>query len=154
MNKPVSTQLAFYYSQTAEKAIELGRAHGWHFKVVGHAPAPTKPFYLGKWWYEPVTTTPKGMDRLYALQKAGIKWSGMMIGHELYFSEVEEPKPAAPPRILKNNDILPAVGVIAGVAAMGLIGALSIIGRLILIDPALVIVLQDDTWLEIVTWVE
>src|SRR5688500_15644501 len=96
MDKQLDTQHTFLYSKEAEIALTVARENHWHFSILQNAPMPTAPVYQGKWWYEPVTKTPVGMDRLYALKKAGVTWQGMMIGHEVHFVEVKPPPEPAP----------------------------------------------------------
>jgi len=128
--------------------------------VVGQGDVPLEPFYLDEWWYSLLTaesTIPdEGMRRIEALVKGGVPIQTLMIRHEaprlLTSPNEEKPAPKAKPDTHVTFDALPLLGVIAGVlgAVLAVFGYLFIMS--IQLDPAIIAVLPDGTWLEVATW--
>jgi hypothetical protein len=123
-------------SYEAKKAIEVGRANHWRFSVIEKAK---------EWVYEEVDEVSIGLDRINALRAAGIGIRGFVVAHEA-------PRLLMPPKVEKKDDFkinssipqfdfLPIVFLI-----------FEILFRAILLDPALIVVLEDGTWLEVMTW--
>ena len=145
------------YSQYASKAIAAGRKRHMRFRAVNQGEVPSEPFYEDGWWYEILesesTIPPQGRERIEILKKAGIPIKGMVVAHEApkLLSAPQEAEKEQPSRNV-SRDLLP---VIRGVVeVLGII--LAVIGVVFLaalrVDPALIVVLDDGTWLEIMTW--
>jgi hypothetical protein len=143
-------------SQQARQAILVGRQHHWRFKVVGQGEPPSQPVYKDEWWFETVHTIPeKGKDRLEALQRARVPFKSMIIAHEapkLLTAPKEMPKKQESKS--STTPILPAVEAIAVGIVTILLLVFGLMFRAVLLDPALIVVLEDGTWVEVMTWYE
>lgn len=146
MNTKTKTQ--FIYSDLAEKAIEIGRQKHWRFKVVGYGQVPNRPFYRGAWWFEPVKELPDGKDRLDALRASGIDFKGFVVAHEVVLVET---KPETKIQT-QTPDILPVLGDVFKIVGQVTLSLLLLTAQAVLIDPALIVILEDGTWLEVMTW--
>jgi hypothetical protein len=92
--------------------------------------------------------------RLNLLRNGGVRFDHILIAHEL-------PKPVKRLEIPKEvvqvaADALPVLGSILGALAslLGLMvmGIGQVLLFLIAVDPVVIVVLEDKTWLEIATW--
>ena len=93
MNTQIKPQVKFVYSDVAQRAIEIGRKNHMRFNVVGYGKVPDKPFFRGKWWFEPVKEAPEiAKSRISILKSAGITFKGFMIAHEIELVESKEEK--------------------------------------------------------------
>lgn len=140
-------------SHTAKQAVDLGNRQHWRFRVIGQGEVPTEPSYRDQWWFEPVTETMHGKDRLDALRRAGVRFKGMLIAHEA-------PRLLTAPKDsdFKINPSIPAsqssMDGLAERLAMGLALLVGFAFQAMLSDPALIVILEDQTWLELATWYE
>jgi hypothetical protein len=148
------------YSPFATMAVAAGDQHHMGFKVVGCGEVPHESFYQDEWWYQPVesesTIPSSGLKRLDVLRKAGIKIKGVVIAHEaprLLNAPKPEPKNTNHPSTDRGADF-----DLQRVLGTVLSGLLMVFGIFLLVairvDPALIVVLEDDTWLEVMTWYE
>lgn len=140
-------------SRDAKRAVELGRKEHWRFRVIGQGEVPMEPSYRDHWWFQVITDPTHGKDRLEALRRAGVRFKGIVLAHEapLLLSAPKEPDS-------KINPSIPAYqsstdGLVLGLA-MGLVLLARVVFQAILSDPALIVVLEDGTWLEVATWYE
>jgi len=141
-------------SYQASQAIQVGRKNHWRFRVVGQGDIPPKPFYRDQWVFEPQTTIPDiGQDRINALRASGMRFKGFLVAHEAP-SVLSSPKVAQNANQAKQQvtEILPerTIGFIAELVVI----FLQMFFYAILLDPALIVVLEDETWLEVMTWYE
>lgn len=141
-------------SPEARKAILVGRQNHWRFKVVGQGGVPQKPFYKDEWVFELQTTTPDiGQDRINALRASGVRFKGFLVAHEA-------PRLLSAPKVAQNaNDVKKRSSEILPERQFGFIAEfvvifLQIFFQALLLDPALIVVLEDGTWLEVMTWYE
>jgi hypothetical protein len=159
MNKnPNSFQIV--HSRYATEALTVAQRNGMTMRVVGQGDVPLEPFYLDEWWYSLVsaesTIPAEGVRRIEALVKGGVPIESLMIRHEAprLLTAPNEEKRAA--KVKSATDVsfdpLPLLQVILGVlgAIVAVFGYIFITA--IHLDPALVAVLPDGTWLEVVTW--
>jgi hypothetical protein len=162
---------------TGKELLEFCRSEGWDAKILGNAPLPEHPYRLGTWLIIPshLDTNPmpeRAMERIQTLFENGHRPKGFFIIHEA-------PKELAPtiqkPEIPKTDKISPefkaklrsalsvsgkalgGVAVLAGSLTLGLIAILValpviVLGAAIVIDPILVAVTEDNTWVEIDRW--
>ncbi|MBV5342638.1 hypothetical protein JZU68_03160, partial [bacterium] len=93
-------------------------------------------------------------DRLSALRRSGIQIKGFVIAHEA-------PRllsaPAPKKHDFKTNEtrtIVPETSTVISTLARGFLFFFALIFQAILLDPALIVVLEDGTWLEVMTWYE
>lgn len=146
-------------SNEARKAVVIGLQSHWQFRVVGNGTLPSNPVYKNEWWFEPLTTQAipeEGKARLEALRRSGIRFQGVVVAHEAPRLLTTEKKVEKKPdfKISPSTDILTVLGSLAsGIAAFSLF-VFSLFFQAILIDPALIVVLEDGTWVEVMTWYE
>lgn len=147
----MNTQLITY---EARRAIQIGYANHWRFRVVGQGEVPAQSFYKDEWVFEPIDAPQVAQDRIETLKRFGFGIKGFVIAHEA-------PRlltaPAPKKQDFKNNqtkDILPEVEAIFGVFLKGVLFFFSLVFQAALLDPALIVVLEDGTWLEVMTWYE
>ena len=148
-------------SPEAKRAIDLAYKEHWRFRVIGQGEIPQEPSYKDQWWFQPITEPEKGRDRIAALRRAGVPIKGLVIAHEAprLLSAPKEPdfktSSSIPASNKTTSDLVnTAAGELAGGLAVGLVLVLSLVFEAILIDPALIVVLEDGTWLEVLTWYE
>lgn len=147
-------------SRFAAKAINVLDKTGRSSKVVGWGVPPLESYYQNGWKLEILkpqeeSTIPSEVKtRLKLLRDGGVGFSQVLIAHEL-------PKPIKRLEIPKEviqaaSDILPVLGAILGglVSLLGL--GVMVVGRVLLfliaLDPVVIVVLDDGTWLEIAKW--
>lgn len=157
----LSKKATLIYSKEAQKAVWVGAQNHMMFRVVGSGEVPHEPYYKDQWWFELVESEAilpsEGVNRLDLLRRAGINIKSVVIAHEAP-KILSAPKPAVKEPQKPDTDILnsflPILGTV--VAAVGAILGLFVMlfVRAILIDPALIVVLEDGTWLEVMTWYE
>jgi len=141
-------------SYEARKAVQVGYKNHWRFRVVGQGEVPKESFYRDEWVYEPIKAPQVAQDRIQTLKQSGIRFKGFVIAHEA-------PRllsaPAPKKQDFKNNptkEILPDVEALFGNLINGLLFFFTLIFQVALLDPALIVVLEDGTWLEVMTWYE
>jgi hypothetical protein len=136
----------------ASAAMKVANEHHWQFKVLGTGKVLTEPIYTDSWWLTPATKIPAaGLKRVDALRKAGIPIKGFVIAHEapkLLAAPKEEPKPQP----TQTSSSIPSFD--ASFILEGALLAFGLIFRAMLIDPALIVVLEDGTYLEVLTWLD
>lgn len=144
-------------SELARHAQEVGQRHNFTFKVVGTGEPIVKPTYNDGWWLMPTREIPSGGEvRLKALQDAGIKISSVAIAYEsprLLGAPQPKPQPqknTETPQIITTNIVegLLYVGAILGVVAGFFLQAMA----MSMVDPALIVTLEDGTQLELMNW--
>lgn len=141
-------------SYEARRAIQIGYENHWRFRAVGQGEVPTESFYREEWVFEPIKAPQVAQDRIEKLKQSGIRFKGFVIAHEA-------PRllsaPAPKKQDFKNNqtnNILPDVEAFFGALLKGFLFLLTLIFQVALLDPALIVVLEDGTWLEVMTWYE
>lgn len=121
-------------SYQARQAIAIGRQNHWRFKVTQKR---------DEWVYETVEVPQVGKDRIDALRRAGVRINGFVVGHEA-------PRLLTAPKEEKKHDFK-----ITPVSIPDLSWMLELVVTLFfsaLLDPALIVVLEDGTWLEVMNW--
>lgn len=127
-------------STLAKKAIAIGFKNHWRFRAV------QETTYKKEWRTETITNAPQtAQDRLQALRTAGITYRTVLIAHEA-------PRLLAAPLPMKEKKTVETTTPFAIFEVMGFI--LAFLFQAILLDPALIVVLEDGTWLEVMTWYE
>ena len=149
------TQVKFVYSEIAQEAIEIGRKHHMPFSVVGYGEIPTRPFYRGKWWFEPVKEAPeKARKQIAVLKAAGITFKGYMIAHEIELVEKKEEQKvfkiqsSITPTHKSGSDFLASALKFTLTAGLVMFAMLP----MALIDPVIIGICSDGTWLSILTY--
>ncbi len=163
-------------SETAVKAVVVGLKERKTFRPMTQRGLITEPFYADEWWYEPYEQSKsvvpaEAMRRVELLRSNGIGIKGMVIAHEapLILMAPEHDRQVWRTRnaltvavftLLAGVAVVVAIAVatpVAVVAAPVATSALSLpmlLTTAVLVDPALVVVLEDGTWLEVCRWDE
>lgn len=161
MNKhPNSFQIV--HSRYATEALSVARKNGMTMRVVGQGDVPLEPFYLDEWWYSLVsaesTIPAEGVRRIEALIRGGVPIECLMIRHEaprlLTAPKEQKQEKKQKPASMTTFNALPLLGVIVAVlgAIFAVFGYILVMAMTVPLDPAIIAVLPDGTWLEVVTW--
>ena len=154
-----------------QQLMRLANKEGWMFPVIGQAPMLDQPLRMGDWFLVPaqMDTTPipeRTMQRIQAIFDAGIRPLGFVLVHEAPMHLKAPPVPRRQrnfdlKKLRKIGGAVIGLGLMTGslIAAAGIIlaGGLlilpaGIITALVLVDPILVVVMPDNTWVEIDRW--
>jgi hypothetical protein len=147
-------------SQDAKIAINVSRKKHWGFRVLEGKGMFQTPTYKDEWWFIPVeddSTIPRdGLNRIRILKSNGVGIREIVIAHEAPLL-LPAPKPEKKP--INFAEIATVTGklLMAMVYVAGLTVALMgyVISTALMIDPALIIVLEEDgTRIEVMRWLE
>lgn len=154
-------------SRYATEALTVARKSGMTMKVVGQGDVPLEPFYKDEWWFEPVTSEstipPEGLRRLDALLKGGVPIKGLVIAHEaprLLTAPLKAPETDLEGRRKAKTGEASQIDwrTVLGVLGAVLTSIFLVFGFIFMIairlDPALIAVLPDGSYLEVMTWYE
>lgn len=136
MNTIISTE--------AKKAIDVGRANHWRFRTVQKQQ---------EWVYETVDVPQVGKDRIDVLRAAGVRIKGFVVAHEaprLLPAPKETPKRYQDLDFKNTSQIVPDMSWVGEFFFM----FFALLFQAIALDPALIVELEDGTWLEVMTWYE
>ncbi len=136
-------------TKDARDAIAIGRQNHWRFRVVQETDG---------WIYDHTKAPLVVQERLETLRRSGVQFGEVIIAHEA-------PKVLPAPSVHRKIQIAPILSglakvlgmtaVLAAVAGFVAVAApILLLGAVILIDPAVIVVLEDGTWLEVMTWYE
>jgi len=132
-------------SKQAREAISVGFQNHWRFRVVN------ENSFKRDWVTEALTEAPEAAEeRIQALRRAGIKINGFVVAHEaprLLTTPIAEP--TAEP--IQHSQTSTVVFPIAE-ALFLVFGMFIQMLPLLFLDPAVIAVLDDGTWLEIMTY--
>ena len=158
----------------SRQLLSLGQKRGWDFTILGRAPLPREHVRLGDWLIVPAhqdnsLIPQRAFDRVQSIFAVGIRPKGFVIVHEA-------PQLLSGPQQIKERpslfpNLTPALKVVGGVlgtlavVTLG-IGGLAvvfvagaalalpavIVAGAIVLDPILIAVTDDDTWIEIDRW--
>ncbi|MDO9546255.1 MAG: hypothetical protein Q7J07_05845 [Pelolinea sp.] len=164
--KTAETLLGFQTKQL----LTLGKENRWPMQVLGKAPMLKEPMRIQDWLLVPSTMDStalpdQAIQRIKALFEAGIRPQGFVMVHEAPL-QLTSPIPLEKPKV--DQQLLKKIGGAAvGLAAVtgSLVAAvgIAIVGGLlilpagllaaaVIIDPILVAVMPDDSWVEIDRW--
>ena len=168
--RPVSAAMPVLEQERA--IMTVAETHDWPFRVLGIAPVPARAVYYNQWWLVPVTQDRSQMptrtlERVQAIFAAGIRPKAFVIAHEAPAQIAPPPDAPQVSRLefwasqvaahsvtaLKVTGkvvavALPIIGTILGVSALAVLGLTSVI----LTDPCLIVVTEDDVWIQIDYW--
>jgi hypothetical protein len=164
-------------SSHVQEVIDLGHKNLWKFSILGFAPMPKEHIRLGDWLVVPAEQDnseipDQAMERIQAIFNSGIRPKGFVVVHEA-------PMLLSPPEI--NQDQIPqkqwslkpetsqkvieTLGVGASILGKVVLGTITAAGAIaaaiipaiflagaVLIDPILIVVTEDDCWIEIDRW--
>ncbi len=153
-----------------KQLLTLGQENRWPMQVLGKAPMLKQPVRVQDWLLVPSTmdstTIPdQAIQRIKALYEAGIRPQGFVTVHEAPL-QLPSPTPIEKPEVDKQllkkiGGAVLGLGAITGslVAAVGvaIVGGLIILpagllAAAVIIDPILVAVMPDDSWVQIDRW--
>ena len=167
--KAVETVLGNHTKQL----LTLGRENRWPMQVLGKAPMLKQPVRIQDWLLVPSTmdSTPlpdRAIERIKRLYEAGVRPQGFVMVHEAPMQLKAPEIPKIEQKAKSNKHLFGKIGgaalglgAITGslVAAVGIaiIGGLLILpagllAAAVLVDPILVAVMPDDSWVEIDRW--
>ena len=144
----------------------LFESHGWELRYAGTNPMLTEPVYEGKHfylpdWLDPTIIPQEGLQRLKAIEEMGIEIQGVIIGHEVKKPEenrvIDVDWTELGQRARKTAKTTAAVtgAILGGIASALLVGFASTAESVFeTVDPMLIIVLEDNTNLEIFWWLD
>lgn len=167
----------------AMKTTEMARENHWGFRYIGNMEMLSAPFQVGNWEFIPLedkSIIPKrAMQRIQAIEKEGIKTQGLVIAYDHEPPGIPKLLTAPPPKLLaepkpvlvpkqapqktddpkQSNELVAIAGTVL-MTTFGVIGAL-LVGFISLLvfalsigDPALIVVLEDGSWIEVMRWYE
>jgi hypothetical protein len=135
-------------SPLQREAIAEGERHHYRFTAV------TEGNYKVGWVYERVTKAPEiASSRIKTLETARIRVCEILIAHEAP-RVLPAPKVETKKSDFKIAPILPDLETFIGFAVQAFILFGSLFFQLLLLDPAIVVVLEDGTWLEVCNYYE
>ena len=163
MNK----QTVLQHAEQEQQIMAVGSARRWPFRALGVAPAISQPVFYKNWWFVPIEQDrslipTRTLERVQAIYAAGIRPKAFIIAHEA------PPQLAAPANRSRApqwqtwakqaarhsiSGIRFVGNVVSTVAPMALMVLLAL-GLLLplLIDPCLIVVTEDDVWIQIDAW--
>jgi len=154
-----------------QRLVALGERQGWAAHVLGQAPFPDRSVRVGEWLVAPIhldtsLIPSRALHRVQAIYEAGLRPKGFVIVHEapLVLSAPADatPQPSELPSLAPELQALAAsvgqvvLGLLGAAAAAGMMAVLGLPMALLLgaamLDPILVAVMEDGTWVEIDRW--
>jgi hypothetical protein len=143
-------------SDDAKYALAVGRENHYWFRVLGTMGVIPQPVYKDEWWYlpyEPDINIPEKALKRAEILKSEIPIKQMIVAHEA-------PLLLCAPAPKKKE--LPEIGSVVGIAfktaGVVLLAMFSLVGLFftsaVAVDPALIVVLEDGTWVEVMRWYE
>lgn len=161
-----------------EALIAFGRKKGWDCHNLGKAPLPESPIWVDKWLMIPAQLDtnplpPRTMGRIQSLFAAGYRPKGFVLVHEApkllptSIKSVTDNTPislVSPEIKAKSQSAMKVIGgalgaiavttgtLILGLLAIGLVVPALLFAVAIVVDPILVVVMDDDSWVEIDRW--
>lgn len=161
-------------SPSAREVLEKARERHYHFRVVGEYGTLASPVFKDGWWYLPEDNPIIDEN---ALQRVELVQSitpirGYVIAHEAPSmlcppKEWETPKPQET-KPLKTVwkpetgvdwpvvwEVTKTILKVVGAVTLGVLYVLAMaLSALAQVDPKLIVVLEDGTWMEVMTWYE
>lgn len=162
-------------SPVAKKAVEVGKQNGRRFRPLAYADELEEPLFYNDWWFIPVAEDnsiipTEAKRRVDMLKAAEIEVVDLIVAHETTKllppppGESAEDKRKA--KLERRRQQLKTVGKATALVTAGLLAAIIafglllgwIIGYMMIVDPALIVVVQDENgqkvWIEVATWYE
>ena len=149
------------HSRSATEALSIARKNGMTMRVLGKGDVPLVSYYQDEWWFEPVTPEstipPEGLRRIQVLTRAKVPIKGLVIAHEApRLLPAPQIEPSEHQSVRRQStmefdleSILAVLSAVCGAFFM-LFGIAFVVA--LRLDPVLIAVLSDDTWIEVMTW--
>jgi|GEM_PF-1332089 len=180
INNPYRTPLRL--STETKQLMSLGKHKGWNFQILGQAPLPERTVRIGDWLLSPAETDSsliptRTLTRIQAIFADGIRPKGFVLVHEAPRllpspSDGKEKKSNQTSFSLPNPNFLPKSKTVnqalegAGKVITGFVSALveflsfvvpvilssTLLLGAVMIDPILVAVTDDCTWIAVDFW--
>jgi hypothetical protein len=168
VSEPGNYRLLADLSPETRQILTLGDQKGWHFAFLGQAPLPTHPLRLEDWLVVPAikestAISPGSYKKVQTIYANGIRPKGFVVIHEAP-RQLAAPKKAADPNpspsLVSPSQAASANANTTGAVTSILNGIfttiLLVLGALFtavaMIDPILVAVMEDGSWVEIDRW--
>lgn len=156
-------------SPLVKEAVAVGRKHHRRFRPLAYAGELDEPLYHNEWWFIPIAEDKSlvpapAMKGVELLKAQGIQVVDLIVAHE-------SPKLLPPPHGFsaadkrkakweRRKEQMQTAGEVASFVARSLVRAIATVALLlgwfiasvVMLDPALIVVLEDGTWLEVATW--
>ena len=154
-------------SREVQSYFRLSRRYGWRSAVIGKGPKPTDHVWTGDWllipWHLDNTELPKrAIRRVQQIFAEGLLPKGFVIVHEApKMLRAGPTQPSKIPTYTTENPIefeegrsgINSLGsLFSKIAGSLLLFPLTLFSVALIIDPILVVVTQDDVWIEIDRW--
>jgi hypothetical protein len=158
----------------AKKVLDVARENHLRFRVLDRTGEISSPVRSGNWVYAPVVASIIPADakkRIELILKSGFNPTQIIAGHELVEVPqlpgpvVTKPAPLSVPNI-KEIKISPEVEkalittgkVVLGIATIAAVGTglalYAMAMALASVDPSVIVVMEDGTWIEVMSWYE
>jgi hypothetical protein len=161
-----TTQPLAQISPETQQIITLGEQKGWPFTLLGQAQLPNEPVHLDNWLIVPTSQDSSEIPlrtyrRIQTLFANGVRPQGFVVVHEAPKLLNSPPKNSAStfrPSRQNPEPASPVAQVMTSIVTTTLAGTvLLLLGTLFmgmaLIDPIVVAVMEDGSWVEIDRWV-
>jgi hypothetical protein len=159
------------------RILDLAEQKGWDFNLLGQAPLPKEVIQLDQWLIAPANQDSSEMPvrtykRIQVLFANGIRPKGFVVVHEaprllaapkavsqhivpqVFPPASKKPKTGISPTVvvgtIVSSAVLGTILVAVGTAVVTAVGALFL--GVALIDPIVVAVMEDGSWVEIDRW--
>lgn len=141
-------------------ALSVGRENHGHYKVMPRIGVITEPMEVNGWKFLPQEMDDSLIPReawkhVEWLRQGGITIKQVIVGHNLKEEEEKRQKMEAYKKTAEKIVAFVAtlaVGFMTAIASAGAALGLGLVGLLMAIDPILVVVLEDGTWLCVAEW--
>lgn len=152
-----------------KKLEEVAQEHHWGIRNLGKGEVLKETVFQDGWWYEPMgesTMHPLAAQRMEVIKQSGVSYQGFIVAHETTFllnapakQEVKTDWGALAKTVGKPALVVVG-GVVVALAVVGLLMAVLPMFAVLLVflvpmsgvDPALIVVLQDGTMVEVARW--
>ncbi|MCI0563786.1 MAG: hypothetical protein MN733_35375 [Nitrososphaera sp.] len=151
-------------SDLTREAMAVGRENHYRFRPVPQVKELDIPLYLNEWWFIPAEEDKSVIPgdawrRVGTLEKAGLGIKQVIIAHEAPRLLAAPPKPSRVPELMASGKVtaitLVKVATVLTAFAFWLgINAIIAAGSLVMIDPAMIVILEDGSAVEVMTWYE
>ncbi|MBK8903127.1 MAG: hypothetical protein IPM53_18210 [Anaerolineaceae bacterium] len=151
-------------TQTHQNSVKiwfnLGRENHGHYTVMPRIGVITEPMEVNGWKFLPLEMDDSVIPReawkhVELLRDNGVIIKQVIVGHNLIEEEEKRQKMEACKKTAEKVVSFVAtlaVGFMTAIAGAGAMLALGFVGLLVAIDPILVVVLEDGTWLCVAEW--
>ena len=143
-------------SDEARHALAIGRKNRYWFRVLEETDVIPQPIYKNEWWYLPYEPSINIPEK--ALKRAEILKSNMPIQQMIVAHEAPLLLCAPAPKKIELPEIGSVVETVFKTIGVVFLVMFSLVGyaftTALTVDPALIVVLKDGTWVEVMRWYE